>query len=199
MDSGLASIARRRRALTRCWARPGMTLVHHRALDAAFEVLILLAAGAAADQADFLQKILRLEHVALLDMPHAVILPGAQVVLIGSERALVPVFRSLIVAELARRVAEIVRDIGRVVGLERLEGGEGRLVVARLHQRVGGAIAVAEFLFGFLVVPLLFGVLGAGLIALRLRDRRIARRRIGRALQLAVIAGHVCVLPVRRP
>src|ERR1044072_7132940 len=112
MDCGLAPIARRRRALTRRWARPGMKLVNHRAPDAAFEVLILLAAGAAADQADPLQEVLRLEHVALLDVPHAVILPGAHVVLVGSERALVPVFRSLVVAELARRVAEVVRDIG---------------------------------------------------------------------------------------
>src|SRR4051812_34275442 len=83
-------------------------LVRDRTFDAALEVLIFLARRA-ADQADVLQVIARLEQVALLDLPHAVVLPRAYMFWIGCERAFVPVFRQLVVAKLARGIAEIVR------------------------------------------------------------------------------------------
>ena len=110
---------------------------------------------------------------------------------VGRERALVPVLRELVIAELARRVTEIVRDVGIIVRVERLERRERRLVFAGLHQRIGGAIAVAEFLLGFLVL-LFLGVAGSfccrraaasasgrdcGCRADRARRRRARRRR----------------------
>src|SRR5690349_6031890 len=112
MDSGLlASIG------------PGMTSasIRHVAFDAALEVLIFLAGRVAADRLDLVEEVPRLEHVALLDLPHAVILPGADMLRVDAERALVPELREFVVAELARRIAEIVRDVGRIVGVERLE------------------------------------------------------------------------------
>src|ERR1041384_1558527 len=110
MDSGLlASLG------------PGMTnSIRHGAFHAALEVLIFPAGPVAADRLDLLQEIGRFEHVALLDLPHAVVLPGLHVLRIDRKRMLVPLFRKLVIAELARRVAEFGRDVWMIVSIERL-------------------------------------------------------------------------------
>jgi hypothetical protein len=59
-----------------------------------------------------------------------------------------------------------------IVLADGLESGESGLVVAGLNQRVGGAVAVAEFLLGLLL--LLFLLPALGLIA-----GRLCRRVVG--------------------
>src|SRR4029079_16679774 len=61
-----------------------------RAVDDGPELAKLFAVGGAANQFHLLQKIFRLQSVALLHLPHAVIRPGTDVVGIGSKRFLVP-------------------------------------------------------------------------------------------------------------
>src|SRR5687767_9363085 len=145
MDSGLLASARPRND----------TLVRDRPFHAAFQILVLLALGA-ADQADLFQEVGGLELVALLDLPHAVILPGTHVLRIGRERALIPDLGKLIVAELAGGVAQIIRNVGMVVLVHSLEGRECLGVFAVAHQRMGGAVLVAELLLGLLLFLLVF-------------------------------------------
>src|SRR5437763_14413316 len=74
----------------------------HSITDGAFhhalEALIFGAGRSAADQADLLEEVLGLEHIALLDVPHAVIVQTAHVSGIGSERPLAPRLGRLLVA-----------------------------------------------------------------------------------------------------
>src|SRR5947209_1965088 len=119
--------------------------------------------------------------MALLHLPHAVILPGLHMLRVDRERVLVPVFGELIIAELARRIAEFGRNVGMIVGVERLEGGERRRIVAGEFQRIGGAILIEEFLLGLLLLFLGRAGLCLRRLAARARRRRVGRARIGLA------------------
>src|SRR5205807_1466700 len=125
------------------------------AFHRAFEILEFLAAGPAADQADRLQIVGRLEQVALLDMPHAVVLPGANVLGIDGERLFVPDAGKLVVAELAVGIADIVGDLGALRPIERLERRDALFILSVEDERPGGMVAVDEFLLR-LPVALLF-------------------------------------------
>src|SRR5258707_10879084 len=93
------------------------------AVHAFLEGPVVAAVGAAADQTDLLEVVSGLEPIALFELPHAVILPGAGVVRIGDKRTLVPDLGVLVAAELAARIADVVRDLGVVVPAERVHGG----------------------------------------------------------------------------
>src|SRR5438552_7207747 len=102
---------RRRRACRRATRplipSPGLgRSVADPAFHPALEILIFLTARAAADQADRLQVLAGFEHVALLDMPHAVVLPRPHVLRIDGECLVVPHLGELIIAELALGIAD---------------------------------------------------------------------------------------------
>src|SRR5436853_4246444 len=117
-------------------------------------MLIFLAGLVAADRLDLLQEVGGLEHVALLDLPHAVILPGLHMLRVDRERVLIPDLGELIVAELAREISELGCDIRMIVGIERRERRERRRVIAGELQRIGRAILVEELLLRFLLLLL---------------------------------------------
>lgn len=86
-----------------------------------------------------------INEVALFDLPHAVILPGLDVVRVGLQRALVPDLRQLVVAELAIGVSDQVGDIGAIVLSQRLQLVDGRrIVVALVDRRIGGPVSLQE-------------------------------------------------------
>src|ERR1043166_6139613 len=146
--------------------------VNNRAFHPAFEVLVFLAAGAAADQSNLFQEVGRLEHVALFDVPHSVVLPRAHVIRVDCQRLVVPDLGEVVVADLAVGVADIVGDFRAVVAAECLEGGDAFLVLAVEHQRAGGAVTVDELLLLaalvllFLLTALLSAALGAAALGL---------------------------------
>src|SRR6266540_3820094 len=94
-------------AMTRSVSQPGARRLFQRGGERA-----IFLACRAGELSDPVQVILRLDAVALFDLPQAVILPGLDVVRIGLERALVPDLRDLVVAELAIGVADQVGDGG---------------------------------------------------------------------------------------
>src|SRR4051812_36805397 len=174
MDSGLAAAR-----------RPGMisSSIRNRSFHPTLEVLILLAFRP-ANEPDLLQEIRGLQPVTLLDLPHAVVLPGAHVLRIGRERPLVPDLREFVVAELARRVAEIIRHIRHVVGIELLESSECSIVLLSLHELERQHVAIAEFPLG---LALLFCLL-AGL-APRLSGLLLDRIGVAAVRRTAAAAG----------
>src|SRR5262245_405284 len=108
--------------------------------------------------------IARLEQVALLGMPHAVIGPGAGVLGIGGERAFVPNLGVVVAAELAARIADQVGDVRVVVVAKRLQRGDTRHVIVLLvDDGMRGLVAVDELLLRLLLL-LLGGLLLAGFL-----------------------------------
>src|SRR5262249_40639120 len=154
------------------------SLVRARAFDHALELGVFLARGVAADEVHLLQVFLRLEEIALLGVPHAVVGPGAHVVGIGRERLLVPVLGIVVAAELAAGIADEVRDLRIVVVADGVHGGDAALVLATQDQRPGVLILLAQLLEFALVLLLLLVssllTLGRSLLAWR-RARRILR------------------------
>src|SRR5262245_5724901 len=143
-------------------AWPGMTsdpygrwLVRRLAVDHVLELAILLAARVATDQLDFLQVVERLEPIALLHVPHAVVGPGANMVWIGLEGSLIPDLGLVVVAHLAVCVADIIGDIGVIITAERMHGGNAGLVLAVKNELAGCPVVAQEFLLGQLLFLLL--------------------------------------------
>lgn len=129
----------------------------------------ILGAVGAGERGDLVQMILRLFAVALLELPEAVILPGADVVRIVLQRQLVIDLRRLIVPELAIGVTDQIGDVGDVVALERLQLiDRAGVVVVVVDRSVGGAIGGEEFGIAD-GRALLLALLGRGV---RLRWRR---------------------------
>ena len=126
------------------------------------------------------EVVARLEQIALLGVPHAVIRPGAGVRGIGGERPLVPDLGVVVAAELAAGIADQVGDVGVVVMAERFQLVDaGGVVVALVDHRMRGLVAVDELLLGFLLVLLrrLLFLVGLGRSsAPRLRLRRVRHR-----------------------
>ncbi|MFK4590201.1 hypothetical protein ABIF55_005615 [Bradyrhizobium diazoefficiens] len=138
----------------------------------------ILGAVGAGERGDLVQVILRLLAVALLELPEAVILPGADVVRIVLQRQLVIDLRRLVVAELAIGIADQIGNVGDVVALERLQLIDRAGVVMIVVDRgVGGAIGSKEFRIAD-GRALLLALLGR---SVRLRRRRglVAPRGIG--------------------
>jgi hypothetical protein len=141
------------------------------AVDRGLQVGVFLARGAAADRTDLFQEILGFQEIALLDVPHPVILPGAHVVRVRRERLFVPDPGGFVIAELAIGIADVIGDFGAVVVTERPEGGDGRFVLAVEGERARRAIAVDELLLGFLLGLLLLRSL-AGILLVGRGGRR---------------------------
>src|SRR6266849_4631256 len=149
------------------------------ALDRGLQVGVFPARGAAADRTDFFQEILGFQQIALLDVPHPVILPGAHVVRVRRERLLVPDLGCLVITKLAVGIADVIRDFGAVVVTKRPEGDDGRFVLAVERERARRAIAVDELLLGFLL-GLLFlrGLAGILLVGRGGWPRRLLAARL---------------------
>src|SRR5262249_41751361 len=93
-----------------------------------------------------------LQAVALFEMPHPVILPGAGVFRIGGKRFLVPDLGVVGAAELAAREADQVGDIGMLIMAERLQYGDAAgIIVLFVDEGISLLVAVAKFAFGLLV------------------------------------------------
>src|SRR3954465_14769238 len=126
----------------------------------------IFGAVGAGERGELVEVILRLLAVALLELPEAIILPGADVVRIVLQRKLVIDLRRLVVAELAIGVADQISDVGDVVALERLQLADRTVVVVIVVDRgVGGAIGSKEF-----------GIVDGGALLLALLGRGVRGR-----------------------
>ena len=92
------------------------------AVEGCLEHLVVAATGVAANAADLLQIVFRLEPVSLFEVPHAVVGPGACVVGIGGKRLIIPILGVVVPSELAAGIAKVGRDI-RMEAVGRLASG----------------------------------------------------------------------------
>src|SRR5262249_48363659 len=112
---------------------------------------LVVVAAVAADQPDLLQMFFGFRAVALFELPHAVILPGAGVIRIGGERLLVPDLGVFGAAELARGEADQIGDVRMLVMAKRLQRNDAASIILRvIDQRIGFLVAVEELIVGFL-------------------------------------------------
>src|SRR5262249_53268588 len=130
-----------------------------------------------ADQADALEIVLGARPVAALELPHAVILPGAGMLRIGGERLLVPDLGVVGAAELAAGISDQVRDVGIFVMAECVQHDNGvGIILLLVDHAIGEPIAVEEGLLGFLLRRLFLLSSGAAVG----RGGRRRERRAGR-------------------
>src|SRR6185295_13778536 len=102
------------------------------------------------------------QHVTAFHLPHAVILPGTDVVGIGGKRLFIPNLGGVIVSELAARIADVIRDIGAVVDAKLAHAGDAGRIFSFQDQGARLEVTVAQLKLGLLALLLVFLLVAAG-------------------------------------